>query len=232
MFSKRTMFSNVAPATDRRSRKQAAKAEVILETALTIVEAGGIEALTIQRLAAELDCVVSAVYRYFPSMSALHAELQRRIVLEYDAALARVLAEDRSSALSKLVMTAHHYFAWFLARPAHLAIIATSLSDPRRLLDDELAARVFEPIASLLARVTSLFEDARTARELSPGDAPERTLIYWSMLQGVMQLRKLDRLQFAAIDHDALLPHALRTVLVGFGADPRRVRRAEKGLSS
>lgn len=215
--------------TDRRSKKRQVRAEGIVETAIALVEKGGLESLTIHRLAAELDLAVSAIYRYWPSMDALHAELQRRIVRDYHLALATVL-DGVEEPLVGLIGAATHYRGYFLERRGRFAVIAMSMSDPRRLLSDEQREQVLGEVARVLERIRALFAAAK--RELGPGDAAERTMIYWATLQGVMQLAKLEPFPLGTLSHEALLARSLRTMLLGFGADPRKLtaaqRRAEK----
>lgn len=216
---------------DRRSRKRQLRVEAIVEKAIELVEAGGLEALTIHRLAGELDLAVSALYRYFPSMDALHAEVQRRIVRDYHRALELHLATSASALakgpaadpVARLFTSALHFRRYFTARRGRMGVIALSMSDPRRLLSDVEITRVMEEVAALLGKVASMFEEAHATRALSPGDTMERTLVFWATLQGVMQMHKMDRFALGGLDHEGLLVSAVRTMLLGYGAEPKKL---------
>src|SRR5690348_18429680 len=64
----------------RRARNRLARHAAYLGTARRLVRAEGLDALTMQRMAAELDCAVGTIYTYFPSKSALVAEVQREAI--------------------------------------------------------------------------------------------------------------------------------------------------------
>jgi AcrR family transcriptional regulator len=227
------MFTTESP---RVAKKRQVKTEGIVDAAIRLVEAGGLESLTIHKLAAELELTAGALYRYFPSMDALHGELQRRIIREYHDALAPLLEGDDADPLAGLFVAAQHYTSYFLAHRGRLAVIAQSLADPRRLLSDEAFEQVVSAVMPVLGRVRALLDEAKKDRALGAGDAAERTMIYWSLLQGLMQLHKMDRLGVSSTRHEALVASGVRTLLLGWGAEPRRVslalRRAEKRLGA
>ncbi|MEL6182651.1 MAG: TetR family transcriptional regulator, partial [Myxococcota bacterium] len=74
------------PASDseegmtRRELKRKARREEMLHAAMSIVVNEGVSALTIARLARELDAAVGALYRYFESKQALITALQRQAI--------------------------------------------------------------------------------------------------------------------------------------------------------
>ena len=78
--------------TPRVARKRAARQREIVRRGLAIAAAEGVEALTIARLAGELDYTPGALYRYFASKDALVAEVQRSVVAYLAAATADAVA--------------------------------------------------------------------------------------------------------------------------------------------
>lgn len=71
-----------APSVDRRTRKRAARTEELLELAADLVEAHGIDGLTMAALAEAADYATASLYTYFPSRSALLAALQQRALVQ------------------------------------------------------------------------------------------------------------------------------------------------------
>ena len=71
------------------------------DTAMMIVTTEGIDALTMARLASELDAAIGAVYRYFPSKGALVAQIQGQAIelLSESYAVARDRSDRRFLAL-------------------------------------------------------------------------------------------------------------------------------------
>ena len=63
---------------DRRERTRAQAAPRFLDAAGRIIDRDGLDGVTMQAVADELDCAVGTIYTYFPSKAALLAALQQR----------------------------------------------------------------------------------------------------------------------------------------------------------
>lgn len=103
----------MAAPTDRRARKREARRDHLLEVAADLVDAHGVDGLTMAALAEAADYATASLYTYFPSRSALLAALQERALVVLgqvgEAALARWddelvahPADDRIAALARL----------------------------------------------------------------------------------------------------------------------------------
>jgi AcrR family transcriptional regulator len=226
-----------------REKRREATIERIVETAMHVLETEGFEALTIQRLAKDLNYAVGALYRYFRSKDALLVALLHRVMdrigEDMTAGLAQVdreraerlagagLAADTpltpDEGLLRLIAISNIYVAFAQSRPTEYGLISTLIGDPREFLATDAAAPIFPALVRLQLNLTAVIDDAVEAGALVPGDARERGVILWSAMQGVLQLRKLGRFGVAGVALDRLAPIALRTLLLGWGADAARV---------
>ena len=226
-----------------REKRREATIERIVDTALHLLENEGFEALTIQRLAKELGYAVGALYRYFRSKDALLVALLHRVMdrvgADMTAGLEQVERErlERLSAvgepeatrhtasegLLRLVVVCHVYVAFAQSRRAEYGLISTLIGDPREVLATDAAAPIVRSLIRLQLMLTAVIDDAVRAGALAPGDARERGVVLWSAMQGVLQLRKLGRFGVAGIELDRLVPIALRTLMIGWGADPKLI---------
>jgi AcrR family transcriptional regulator len=233
------MNDDNAGASPRRARRRVARAEEILDASAELLVADGFDAFTMQRLAARLDYATGAVYRYFPSKDAIVAELQRRTVqrlrerlqarlaaLNAASAGARGVRAEAVRALAPLFAVTDVYRAVARERDPGFESIAQTLTDPRERLDTAEARRVIEAALPLFAQIRGLFDGAAGARALTRGDGMERALILWSSLHAALQLRKLARIDAALFDAERLADAAVRTLFLGWGADPRALERA------
>ncbi|MCA9669552.1 MAG: TetR family transcriptional regulator [Myxococcales bacterium] len=226
----------------RRQRARRQRVEEILSTALVLIEEQGLDALTVQKLAKRMDWAVGALYRYYAGKDALFAALQTRVLAEYSASLEAALARaygaapesarttaprpDSDRALEAVAFIAEHYRAYAAAHPTRFRMISLSLGEPRELLDDEQAGRVMQSGLTLLGAVAQRVQRAADAGALEPGNALARTLVFWSSVQGVLLMRKLQRLAPAVIDIDALFVDAVVALLCGYGAERARAEQA------
>src|SRR3954464_2161277 len=67
-------------APGRRARNRMEKERAYLAAAMDIAGRDGLRALTMQRLADEVDAAAGTVYTYFPAKVALVADLQREAI--------------------------------------------------------------------------------------------------------------------------------------------------------
>lgn len=212
-----------------RERRHDENLRKILDAAMLLVEEGGLRALSVNKLAAAVDYTPGALYRYFPSKDALLSALVARVLEELRAHFgsALELAAPRTQPLSRVVLLTAAYRAFARWEPARFGLLAMSMAEPKVLLEEPAdvapvvlaAMNAMEPIASTL-------ESAVGAGQLEAGNAAERALCLFGLLQGVLQLHKQARHAPQLIDLDRLTAQGVRALLCGWGADPRSVSAA------
>ncbi len=228
-----------ASGTDRRGKRREARLGHILDAAMRLLADGGLEGLTIHRLADELGYVPGALYRYFPSKDAIVAALQQRTVAKLHARFRAVQAgplpgdlDDQAAALARLLAASRFYLDLPRQAPEEFRLVGLLLGDPRPLVADEDARRVASAFAAFLSDVGVLFARAAKAGALAAGDASDRTLVLWSSLQGLCQIDKLARFDAARFDTRRLGDTAVTALLSGWGAGIATLERAHRAVAS
>lgn len=194
-----------------------------------MVERDGFAGLSLHKLADAVDYTPGALYRYFGSKDALYAQLVLQALADARAHLERGRARlpAEAPALAVVLAYARAYREFARATPERFGLLATTLADPRVLVQDDGAA---EPIiASMMATlqgVTGALAAAGEGGALSPGDPVERTLCLFGLAQGVLQMEKQASRAAGAIDTERLLLSGVRALLVGWGAAPAAVDEA------
>jgi AcrR family transcriptional regulator len=205
------------PRPEPRARNRAAKRQAFVDVARSIIDTEGIDGLTMQRVATELDCGVGSIYRYFSSKDALVAAAHREQLDELRDALAG--SETGSGAAAAL--------------DARAAALAAALVVGRRWIDaiDALPAEVRTArrlavlpatraaTAEVVALLRAPLDDAVAVGALDPGDNTARVQV---LLVGVV-----DAVTVAAPVHGLELFGCL---LVAWGADPPVLARAAAAL--
>jgi AcrR family transcriptional regulator len=221
------------------ARRREDKTEAILDAAMRLLAEGGLEAVTLQRVAGELGIVTTALYRYFASKDALVAALQRRAVGTMHAhftAVRRDVDTRRLSpdvaALAPILALARAYVALPETHAETFRLVAILLGDPRRLVADDDAVRNAPIVGAMLADMQASFAEAVRVEALDRGPALSRTLVLWAALHGLTQLEKLRRLAPEAPTARALCDEAACAILRGFGADQSRLSRAKRALDN
>jgi AcrR family transcriptional regulator len=225
----------------RLERKRDARTLAILDEAMAILAAEGLEALTLGRLARSLDVVPAALYRYFDSKDALLAALQRRAVGLIHERLRRAQSDlDEATrrsppdvaVLVKLLGAAHLYLDLPRSAPQTFFLVALLMGDPRPLLSDEESRRTAPLLLAMIGDVEALFRTAVETRALARGDSIERTLAFWAVLQGALTLEKARRVAPALPSAAVVAGSAIATLLTGWGAPAAQLRRAQRIVES
>jgi len=216
-----------APRTDKRKVRHDKKRQKLLDEAMALVVADGIEGLTIARLANRIGGSVGALYRYFESKEELVFGLQEMAILDFRGYLERRVEEHqvpagtapRVALLSRLmlVITAYVDHAG-VSREMH-RLVDHFLSTPDAILSDQHARAITDRVVGpILELVSGLLERAVVEGALAPGDAQQRTHLAWACMHGLDHFRKRDRINPPALQLKALLPVAVRTLMSGWGA--------------
>ena len=224
---------SVAPAGDLKTRRREEREEAILGAALDLIVRGGVDGLTVQALARAMRWSVGALYRYYPSKDAVLSELQVRVLrgigrglsAQVDAALGG--ADDSpDAALRALLLATESFRAVAEQEPAQFALICSVLATPQELLSGVEAAAVGVELRALLGSVGVLVQRATDRGALGPGP----TLLLWSSMQGLLQMKKLARFDASLRDLPGLVHLLVDALLLGFGADPARLAHARSSL--
>jgi AcrR family transcriptional regulator len=234
-------YVNVVHEFVPHARRRDEKVEAILDAAMRILGEGGLDALTLQRVARELGLVTTALYRYFPSKDVLVAALQRRAVAAIHERFAKARAgwskaalrrQPNVAALVPIVGAARFYVTLPDTMPEPFQLVAILLGDTRVLVSAEEAAKAAPVVLAFIGDAATLFAEAAREGALARGEAMSRTLVFWATVHGLTQLAKLRRLAPDTPPREALVDEATHALLVGFGATPDSIRRAIRALDT
>jgi AcrR family transcriptional regulator len=216
-----------AMPTGKRARNRLARHSDYLQTALRIATEHGIEALTMQRLADEVDAAIGTVYTYFPSKGALLAEVQREaidrilgsyLLLRPDVEARVADADPTTATLTHLVAFGRFWIASLDTYPQEQALLQQLMNDSRRAVPDDELGRVLPAILRLLDLARERFEAATAAGALTAGDPMDRTITLAAALSGVLGVGKLDRWDVDLLDGRRLGMALVDDLLKGWGA--------------
>lgn len=201
----------------------------IMDAALALVSEGGFDGLSMSRLAEATGFTPGALYRYIGSKEALLSKIIEAALRQVRAALDHAVSRlpEGSGPLARVFALALAYRA-FAREEAHaFGLLAMSMAEPRILLrDDTSAAGVVAQMIAALSPLSLALGEAGSTGLLAAGDAAERTLCVFGLLQGVLQLHKQARHAEAVLDIDRLCTSGVRTLLLGSGAEEARVDEA------
>jgi AcrR family transcriptional regulator len=228
---------NVVQELGRRARNRLERHGMFVRAAKRVAFSEGLEALTMQRLADEVDCAVGTVYTYFPSKSALVAEVQREAIEVLDASCDRFEAafarhtEGAAPAVGQLARVAGYARFWvdtfdtFPEEARLLQMLMSSTAAARTVVDEDVS-RVLPAALRLLGRMQAALDNAAEVGAIAPGDGMERTVVLVAALNGVLLLENVARVDPTLFDGRRLARSLVEDLLRGWGADGRSLAAA------
>jgi AcrR family transcriptional regulator len=208
----------------RRDERREERRNLLLDSAMEILAEGGVEALTIPRLAQRMEASVGGLYRYFPSKEAIFVALQERAIARADRRAAEATPAIQS--LARVIAAFHALLDLATEAPTQHALVDAFLSAPSPTLSDAQARDIEAYLTPVLTRCAAQLETASASGALSVADGMVRTHLLWAALHGLSHFRKRDRIQPDTLRVSALAPALLEGLLIGWGASHTEVQSA------
>lgn len=223
---------------NRRSRMRR-----FADVSLRIVATEGLGALTMSRLAEELDTVPSAMYRYFPSKGALITAVQcdaiDRLTASYgilressEEHLAGLDLDPADLAVTRLVLFGRWFCATADTHLEELRLLQMIMSERTHDLDPEGGFEVLPVAMVLLGQAAECLDAAETLGAVSPGPALERVIVWAAALGGVLETDSLARYVPELLGDGRLARQTNLDLLRGWGVTDARLDAATAVVDS
>jgi len=232
-----TIFINMS--TERPQKKTDLKREKrrqkMLDVSLTMIAQSGLDAFSLHKLANKLQLTVGALYRYFPSKGTLIAALENQVIDATRRRLLRAISgldelangqNEAVRALGGVLAAAYAYRAQLHDSPEQMRLIGGLMSNPKPIMNAELAKDVIDNMMSALEPVAIALEKCEQMGQLNPGPSQNRAIVTWAALRGVAETKKLSVRRPDLFDEETLFHITLTGLLVGWGADPEALQTA------
>lgn len=191
------------PTSTRRDRERASTRERIIEAALHLLETEGAAALTIRRIATDVEYSAPVVYQHFANKDALVLELvahgHRLMLAEF-----RQAAEE--PVIDRRMMRIASEYIRFAGEHPHLYEVMNGA-----VVDADERRRAAEPAIAVLKDLLAAWSDAHDVVLADPDEACE---IVWGTLYGMASLGYLGTVGNERARR--LAEQALRAILLGW----------------
>ncbi|WP_197284835.1 TetR/AcrR family transcriptional regulator C-terminal domain-containing protein [Sciscionella sediminilitoris] len=206
-----------------RETKTTARAETVARAALALVDSGGLESLTMRKLATSLDMQLPTIYRLFDGKQALIDEMAEVILAEVPERMERDGADWRARAadFAKAMRSA------LLAHRDGARIVGGSYTTKRPTLTvaEEVFAiwrdAGFSPESALLACTTLFCYVLGEVLEQQGADGVERGELLAAVLPGAAYPHVATTPMDLFFDFEARFEFGLRVLLAGLSAELR-----------
>jgi AcrR family transcriptional regulator len=225
----------------RVARNRRRRSEAFLTAGLRIVTEEGVEALTMSRLAKELDTAVGSVYRYYASKDELVAAIQANAIdklhrshdLSVDALVAAVGEQvDEPAELVRLVALGRWFCAAAEVYPEEVRLLHMVSARRSSAMLPDTAAGLLAPTMELVAAVTATIDAAAAAGRLRPDDALARAILWLTAFGGVFVADDLAMHVPEVLGGGRLVRRLNTDLMVGWGASADAVARIDAAIDA
>lgn len=233
--------STAAPTTSGRvARNRARRSAEFLSVALRIVAEEGLDALTMARLADEVDTAIGAVYRYFPSkgdlVAAIQADAIDQLQRSHDASVEPVVEAlgakrwREPGALVRLVVLSRWFCAAAAEYPQEVRLLQLVSARETASLTPEAAQALLPPTLALVETIRATIEAAADAGAIDNGGALERSIMWLTAFGGVFVADDLEEYLPEVLGGGRLVRRLNVDLLVGWGARRASVERIDAAI--
>jgi AcrR family transcriptional regulator len=204
------LFPLTKASTPKRRRYHHGDLErALIVTALEVIHAEGVEALTLRRVGARAGVSRSALYRHFDDKSALMARIASDGFRILHETLVRVRANASPDAGDTLEVLAAAHVHFARANPSHYATMFGSAMDREKHPD---LARQAD---AARGEVVGAVRDAQRRAALGSGDPERIAEVMWALTFGIARLGTSSQLPETALPAEALAVQGVRWVSDG-----------------
>jgi AcrR family transcriptional regulator len=184
--------------------------ERILRSARTLFESGGLEALSLRKVAADVELTPMAIYRHYADKDALVEALVLDALDRWAERVAAIRVEDP---VAWLESAGDEFLAFALEEPRRFEVAFLIRSTrARRYPDDFDKGR--SPAGRLwMARLKALRSLGRLAPDVEPVQAG---FTLWALAQGLVTLYRAGRFVGGAAEFRRFYGHSIRRCLASF----------------
>lgn len=208
------MKSSPEPAVTASSRRRGRNRQAILNAALALIEASGVDGWSMRELGDRVEYTPGALYRYFDSKADLLAALTSEAMEQLRSRMAGCSAGGGPLArLEKLGLT---YLAFAAEQPTLFRLGLIEMPSRRPSANQEPGSD--SPYAVLIAEVRDALASGLFTGTTTFG-AEEIAFTIWATVHGMAVLEHTHLRGFDA-DFAAYHPEALRRLLRGFTSAP------------
>ena len=152
----------------------------------------------------------------------------------FDKAKAKVEAnfyKDELTTILLIIVVGKLFSHYAFEEPVKFTFLSNLMLEPKVLVNDKEASKVATEFRNLFIKISMLFFEASSKKLMAEGNPAEKALVYLSSLQGVLQLKKLVRVDNSLFDMPALIKNLMNTLLLGWGISQDNLNKLEKNLS-
>ena len=186
----------------------------ILAAAWKLFAAGGIDAVSLRRVAAKVDVTPMAIYRHFANKDAL---IDALVIDALDRWSERLEALDHDEPLAWLTAAGDEFLEFALDEPRRFEAAFLVRSSRARRFPDDFAAGRSPAGRQFLPRLEELH---RSGRIVSDAEPLEVVITFWALAQGLVTLHRAGRLAGGVAEFRALYRRSMRRCLTSFVVEP------------
>jgi len=214
-------------SSPRVEAKRKAKKAEILKVALEMVVQEGFDGFSMHKLAKKLDCAVGMTYRYFASKGTLFFELDKAIIIELGALVEDSLVKNATETpLKKIIEVNKAYKGYSQQFPQKFYLLQLFINDPKPLMSQDEVQGILRELDKIIFPYAVVFKSLFDEMGIKLDDPLTHTVAVWASINGILTMRKMNRLYTQVFNVDRLFEECLSNYLLGLGVPRADIEKA------
>ena len=203
---------------ERKKRERAARKQLILDAARSLLFEKGLTATSINQIARRAELGVGTIYFYYKNKEELFAALQEE-GLELLGKQIRETCDRKKTPMEKLRAMAHVYIDFSHNYKEYFDIISFFLASPDIMFTSKALKQEVDQLGdNIISIVQETIEEGMQQGLFEEIDAHKSSIMFWGMLHGLLQLRKMRNTLLKDEDHQELVAYSVERFIGGLSA--------------
>ena len=199
---------------ERRKREKNERRKQILDAARALLFEKGIKDAAIGRIAKKAELGVGTIYFYYKSKEEIFAALQQEGLAILTENIRKICQTEKNPVL-RLKKIAGAYLLFSKEHKNYFDIINYFLSSPDQMFPPEIKSGIDLQGSKTLALVARAIETLTFSGDYRTVDTKRQAVMFWGMLHGLLQIRKLESTVLEGEDYDDFFDYCVQSFIDG-----------------
>ncbi len=200
---------------ERREFEKELRRQQILDAARKLLFSTGLKATSVNKIAQEAELSIGTIYFYYKNREEIFAALQEEglILLFRDI---ETISKKNMGPKNKLKNMGLAYLNFSEKEKNYFDLINYFVSSSEIIFPPNLKNQIDQSGGKILSLITLTIDEGMKKGVFKKGDSNKLAIMFWAMIHGLIQFRKLKDTILQGQDHKTLYLYSIECLLDGF----------------
>lgn len=194
---------------ERRELEKEQRRGLILDAARSLLLTIGMKEISVSKIAKEAELGVGTIYFYYKSKEEIFAELQKEGLGILFEILDKISREETGFS-ERLMEIGKAYYRFSVDEKEYFDIINYFISSSEVVFSPEIKAGIDSTGNKALMVIEKVLLEGIKAKEFKMVNEKEFAIMFWGMLHGLVQFKKIESTILSGQNHSELFINSIR----------------------